>query len=176
MLFMRERSGVKNESLPETAVVHEGEDEDYSKIKIVVMNNEENAHREVESFDQVSNYDRKESGTDPPPEMTTHENHSSSRRKRNFVTNKRLHPIYGKRMSTTAPHTIKKQQPPVTTAPPSPPPTPVNNKDVSSSGRLSENESFTQYMSSVLERFDEEKQRKCRSELLRIILKYDIGE
>lgn len=41
---------------------------------------------------------------------------------------------------------------------------------------LSENECFAQYICNVLTRFPVEKQRKCRNELLRVILKYDISD
>lgn len=37
----------------------------------------------------------------------------------------------------------------------------------------SENESFTQYIANVLERFPPAKQRRCRNELLCILLQYD---
>nr|XP_039265014.1 uncharacterized protein LOC120340731 [Styela clava] len=37
-----------------------------------------------------------------------------------------------------------------------------------------ENESFSQYIANVLGRFHPDKQRRCRNELLRIILKYDM--
>lgn len=54
--------------------------------------------------------------------------------------------------------------------------TPMMNSAVTNNKQPTENECFSQYISSVLTRFSANKQRKCRNEILRIILKYDIGD